>query len=334
MKAWNEALLYVGGYLARTIYEHELLVVAQDKSHNLRGMYALQFFNFKESVPDRCVSDKTRDAFFSCSPSPLPIISSLGVRSACDVRLYNAACAVFITKIPMLPERVSAEEMLKELQKKYLRQLDLADVMYELAGERILNEPEMEACLQWVSENAKLTKSGTNLKPFLDAARFSSKGSQHIICLSAIRKVLVIQPGDRSFIPLQSQLSAHTLPYSISQNLPIEELMKLFSWTKFTIIDWLDSLISPTLLEPNTRNGFDESFFSVLSNTLTNISGEEKEDLRRKLQEVACVPTQLGMRRPRESFLYDLTTASFLDVPMAKIGPASKALVSITHSYG
>lgn len=335
VKTWNEALLYVGGYLARTIYEHELSAVPPESKDHSRGLHAIQFFSFKESVPDKCVSEKTREAFFDCSRNPLPIPSSSGVLPACKVRLYDPTCAAFITKTPMLSSSVSqaAEGMIKVLKEKGVRKVDLHDLMLEFQNERAFGENEMIACLRWILDNGELTAAQSEAveklatvekdrKSFLEAVRFSSGRPDDVVCLSEIRTVLVLDAEDHSLIPIHSRLPTHTLPYSISKTLPVDQLMQLFSWTKLTVIEWLDNLISLlTVSEAITGTEFANLVFNVLSNAWSTLSEEEREDVKNKLQDVACVSTQLGMRKPGESFLYDKVVATFLNVPMAQIGP-------------
>lgn len=315
MKIWNEALLYVGGYLARAIYEYELSMISQTPNQELRGLYATRFFGLKESAPDSRVSEKIREAFFGCSLSPLSIMSSNGVLPVSEVRLYDPDCASFMKKIPILPSHVSdaADGMMPILKSQGLRTLNFSDLMEELTEERVLKEQEMVACLKWILKTSRIT--GANRKTFLTAVKFSCEGSDHVVSLSTISKVV----GDDgiTLFPLQSRLAPHTLPYSISKHLPIERLIKLFPWTKLSIIDWLDDMVSLRIDSDFTAgSSFARQVFEVLSGAWSSLLEEERDRVRIKLQAISCIPTTLGMRRPQETYLYDPAIASFLDVPM------------------
>ncbi|KAG8684005.1 hypothetical protein FRC08_013955, partial [Ceratobasidium sp. 394] len=128
---WNKELLYVGGFLARVVYELELNNISEMWSGAMSGgstedetakttknwlqsrcLHALLFFIFHPTTPSIVVSEHFRGAFFAAGATPnhvFPIISTLGVRSARDVRVYNSAFTGFLKNTPMLPPEVARE---------------------------------------------------------------------------------------------------------------------------------------------------------------------------------------------------------------------------------
>lgn len=336
MKQWNESLLYIGGYLTRTIYEHELQAVDRDPNQKLRALHALQFFSFNESSPAKCVSAKTQEAFFGCSSSYLPILSSAGVLPACDVRLYDADCVSFVKKVPILLLEASqaADGMLEALRTQGLRLFCFSDLINELSDGRVLSEEETLACFNWILKAKGLSE--VELKYFLATVRFSSVRPDPATALSSVHKVLMVDVYSQ--IPTFSPFPSDTLPYSITKKISassLEELMRLFSWKKLSIIDWLDNLVSLLEVpEPITVLQFTEIVFSVLASS--NPTLPERGQILSRLEVIACIPTQHGFKRPKDVYMHDATAASFIDVPTVKVEqvhPLSESLVS-TFSVG
>lgn len=163
---WNEELLGVGGYLARTAYEEEMYTVAslwpkdepQSEDHDAleerrkylsgRALHALKFFTPHVSTPSSQVSALLEEAFFSCvstspfafvmgesSSHPFPIISTVGIRGAADVRLPNATFTEFLKQLPVVPTEVmqGAKSMVDALQARdMIKEITFADVLKEL----------------------------------------------------------------------------------------------------------------------------------------------------------------------------------------------------------
>ncbi|KAI0279555.1 hypothetical protein BGY98DRAFT_1096042 [Russula aff. rugulosa BPL654] len=152
---WNKELLYVGGFLARSVYELELddikkiwdsAVAAKGPGElpdeeiqtwlRRRALHALKFFTFYPSTPSPVVSDWMQAAFFTCAIThPFSIISSEGVQS----------------HLPLIPEDIvyGAKTMVAALRsREMIKDITFVDVLNELRS-RPLSETEAVACLQW-----------------------------------------------------------------------------------------------------------------------------------------------------------------------------------------
>ena len=156
----------MGGYLARTAYEEEMYAVAslwpkevvegndndasvqRRKYLSDRALHALKFFSFHASTPSSQVSTLLEEAFFSCvsaspfsfitgdaTPHPFPVISTVGVRGAGEVRLPNPTFTEFLKQLPVVPSEVmqGAKLMIDALQaREMLKEVTFADVLKEL----------------------------------------------------------------------------------------------------------------------------------------------------------------------------------------------------------
>ena len=343
VKAWNEELLCVTGYLARMIYDHEMTLIktlcpSRHTSTTLQSkcLRSLQFFTFRKSTPNHRVSEIISDAFFN-SASQFPIMSSVGILSACEIRDYDEACATFIKTVPMLPLSIAtdARAMMDILRKKgnSVKPIDFPDLMDELAG-RVFEEDEMVSCLKWVINHASPLMAMEARSSFLAIAQFSHEEPGRLIQLSSIRTVPDV---NSSFILPGFPLPDHTLPLSIAKNLSVEDLTKLFSWTPLSITEWLANLAScvstlPAELNLAASYEFAKNVFEVVANSWGTLSEPEKGEIRTILRRLTCVPTQRGMKHPEEVYLSRTIASAFPELPIVKLevsGPLQDMLKAV-----
>ena len=86
--AWNNEVLWVGGFLARIIYEEEMcLAKSKDELATQLGLCTMTRFAFGPTQPHSGVSQILQEAFFSCCReprSPFPVVSNVGISCASD----------------------------------------------------------------------------------------------------------------------------------------------------------------------------------------------------------------------------------------------------------
>ncbi|QRW13174.1 hypothetical protein RhiLY_12173 [Ceratobasidium sp. AG-Ba] len=368
---WNKELLYVGGFLARVVYEIELNSISElwsgamgnnstedDAAKTTRDwlqgrcLHALLFFTFHPTTPSIVVSEHFRAAFFAAGATPghsFPIISTLGVRSARDVRVYNSAFTGFLKNTPMLPPEVAREGklMLAALRENGLcLDVSFQDVLDELKA-RILDEQEAVALLKWrVGLDAELTRThGRELRQaFLGAAVFcikaegtDAKSSQDkVVPLAAIRTF--VNPRN-TVIPLDSPLPAHTLPFSISKQLGNADFKGLFGWTELSVFGWIEYLVDPTTRQETgvdiTLDAvFAERVLGVLARAWPSLGPLQQKEICDKLANVPCIPTRAGLKVPSEAYFANAHV--FPDLPIIVMpkgtsvkGNMEKVLVSL-----
>lgn len=317
-----------------------------------RCLHVLLFFTFHPTTPSIVVSEQFRAAFFAAGSTanhPFPIISTLGVRSAQNVRVFNSAFTGFLKNTPMLPPEVAREGklMLAALRERGLcPDVTFQDVLDELKA-RILDEQEAVALLKWrVGLDADLTRAhGRELRQaFLGAAVFcikeeanGDKASQDkVIPLAAIRTY--VNPRS-SVIPLDSPLPSHTIPFSISKQLGTADLKGLFGWTELSVLDWIGYLV-----DPNTRKEtgvdialdpiFAERVIGVLARAWPSLNPSQQKEVCQKLSDVPCIPTRAGLKLPGEAYFSNAHV--FPDLPIIVMpkgtsikGPVEKVLVAL-----
>lgn len=154
----------MGGYLARAAYEQEMANIAalwdatpSDESNGQntvktflreRALHALKFYTFHTSTPSPKVSIIVEEAFFTCILQPtfaflasqqpahqFPVISTVGIRGAGDVRIPNPVFAEFLKQLPVLPDDVvnGAKVMVEALKNRgMVKEITFGDVLQEL----------------------------------------------------------------------------------------------------------------------------------------------------------------------------------------------------------
>ncbi|KAF8629109.1 hypothetical protein AX17_005695 [Amanita inopinata Kibby_2008] len=342
---WNRELLFVGGFLARSAYEHEMNNIKQiwdglDKSQShtttdrdveawllSRGLHALKFFTFFKSAPSEEISAALESSFFSCAPQQFPIISTRGVQNAFNVRYPDATVTPFLKTVPIIPSDViqGAQRMLLTLRSRgMIKEISFEDIVRELR-QRPLGEQEMLACLQWwitlfrTHKDAESVLSGLR-RDLIDAAVLVyGEDRETLIHLSRISTF--INPTSTSHqIPLDGPLPDHLFPVNLSRKLAPTDMSNCLLWTELTIRDWVKHICSPMVLNANVENNIDtsphwsERVLSILARIWPSWPTTTREEVKTLLATRTCIPTSNGMKTP--SCAYFASADIFHDLPV------------------
>ncbi|KAL4253718.1 hypothetical protein ABKN59_003690 [Abortiporus biennis] len=362
VRVWNEELLEMGGYLARLAYELELdnIKILWDASFSTpagketsnadlemrrwlygRALHALKFFTFYASTPAPQVSMNLEEAFFSCAvttkgfsflgattehTNPFPIMSTIGVRPASEVRMPDEQFATFMKQLPVVPSDIvnGAGTMIGRLKERSMIQnITFKDIIRELSS-RPLAEKELIACLKWWvglytgSNNPQLAQRRTEL---LNAAILSIGNDEkgQIIPLMTIQTFINIRSLGAS-LPENAPLPSHVLPLSISREFNAESLSNVFGWRELSISEWVSHLLNdkvssanPTM-DPTKSVEFAEQLLNILSRSWPNLHNQTKDQVVSLLQSKTCIPTSLGLHKPEQA--YFPTVDLFPDLPI------------------
>lgn len=338
---WNRELLYVGGYLCRAAYEMELENIRMlwdeaASSSNTNGflpdpqlgdwlrdrfLHVLKFFTFHVSTPSSDVARFLEAAFFGCSTLPLKVLSTTGVRDASDVRAPDPMFSSFLKHLPVLPALVlsSAPLAIKSLQSKELiTEITFSDVLAQLR-QHPLNEEELVACLQWwvgVGQQ-DATHDTTRARTELLNATILSLGSgkdARPIPLSMVQYFI-----HQRMIPLDGPLPDTLMPLSVTKHFTQEQL-KSFGWREFSILDWVQHIFRPDVMNANpaqdvTRSSeWAERVLTILARTWPSLSKESHEMIKAMLAQKSCIPTSSGLQKPQ--LAYFPSANIFNDLPV------------------
>jgi hypothetical protein len=357
---WNKELLFVGGFLARATYEIEMtrlkdlcngakLPEAGSEIADMliqQSLHCLKFFTFHRSSPSQDVSSLLEAAFFSCADTnKFPLYSTVGIRSASEIRLPDSTFTEFLKNLPTVPQSLmdGARPMITALQNRGLiKTITFDDVLNELRS-RPLSSTEMVACLKWW---VGLHKSGTNTnlvpirRELVNAAVLvvdAGKPMERIIPLNIIKTFLTT----RSCIPADGPFPDHLLPFEISKGFSSDALNNSLEWTELTVLQWLEHVCSP---EARTANAeFDltmsapwaERVINCLSRAWPSTNSAMKTSIVQLLSEITCIPTSGGLKKPKEAYFANVNV--FRDLPIVTFSsnaPIKGALERILQDLG
>ncbi|KAI6094846.1 hypothetical protein F5141DRAFT_1295920 [Pisolithus sp. B1] len=315
---WNRELLYVGGFLCRTVYELELSKIQKSweeaeagesqsrKMQDQRFLHLLKFFTFHHSTPSSKVTELLANSFHGCSILPLMVLSSVGVRGAPDVRRFDSELAKFLKSLPMLSEDVTRDcacflDGLPDEQK--ICTITPEDVLQDLRH-HALHVEELVICLRWWINSGRKGVT-TNMADLLDAATL--RGTRETIHLSSITFFVdpkVLGPH----IPPNGPLPPSLIPLGISKNFNYEELTS-FRWKEFTVVAWLQHISHTDVMSADEEYDFTRSvdWARLVLSTLCRVWPKLSEDMRSGSREVfrsrSCIPTSKGLCYPEHSYL-------------------------------
>ncbi|KAJ8595100.1 hypothetical protein M405DRAFT_929750, partial [Rhizopogon salebrosus TDB-379] len=347
---WNEELLYVGGFLARLVYEREIKKIQRawpegaltdsQAAASLKdeATYIMQYFTFHTSTPDAKVSKILEDGFFRCSKSvSFPILSNSGIRDTKDVRQPDEKFSSFMKVRPILLRTVPGDppSLIGSLPNQYVvRQYMLADVVGELQG-RTLQDDEMVGLLRWwVDVYETVTNHGKTLSELKEATKSYSRTPKREMSLVNIFKFVdsnIIGPQLRP----DDALPPDTIPWSFTRALAQGKITPALSWEPMTVVDWLTYLISPQVdsahdIRKNAE--YSNRVVFILANIWGMLSDELKSEAQELMEDVAWIATNKGLQRGSEAYFQEADV--FRDLPVITANLFDPQVATVLAEFG
>ncbi|KAI8324847.1 hypothetical protein GQ54DRAFT_295847 [Martensiomyces pterosporus] len=164
LATWNKEILSAFAILCRILYDFEVEPlgqnprILQNKDELDRAIranaHALHFFTPHDTTPSPHVGSLLRQIFFACGKYPVQLMTSVGLRSAAEVRVASASSMTSILRTtPLLSHAVEtkAGDMVRILRQfGYLKPLSINDVIEDIRqrGE-FTDAREMGDVLRW-----------------------------------------------------------------------------------------------------------------------------------------------------------------------------------------
>ncbi|KAH8112414.1 hypothetical protein DFH11DRAFT_1607467 [Phellopilus nigrolimitatus] len=351
---WNKELLYVGGFLARAAYETEMASIRELWVASAEGgtstvdeqiqtwltdrcLHALKFFTFHPSTPSAVVSNLLEAAFFSSATShQFSIMSSIGVKSAADVRIPDKTFAAFLKQLPVLPDALAtgATMMVDALRARgVIKDITFADVLGELRT-RPLADTELVACMKWwIGVWAAGESVHTNLphirQQLIEATLLTTgtgTASEKITPLAQIRTFVNLRSMG-SILPLDEPLPEHTIPIDVSRSFSAADLAFAFGWQELTVVDWTRYIASPALSAAGPEHDISvsavwaERVLNTLAKAWPSLSKKHESEITDLLKDKACIPTRSGLKPPEEAYFPNAHV--FPDLPVVTMPKGS-----------
>ncbi|TXT08933.1 hypothetical protein VHUM_02407 [Vanrija humicola] len=321
---WNRELLWIGGYLARLIYELELFDLQQQWNKTTttdqaaraqilaRALHALKFFSFRPTTPSAAVGSEMESAFFSSARnnSNLPLLSTAGILPIAQIRIPHEELQSFLPDLPVLTPATltDAPRAVARLRERgLLRDIAFDDAVKQL-GQRPLTEKEMVHCLAWWQSIATVDGYTPQVRDrLLDAAVVITDDSK-VVPLGVIRSY--VNPQSSS-IPTDMPLPPDTLPYSVTKGLKGAQIQAIFGWSELSLAHYVTYLANPPMSGSNGADpatdirlspAFSERVLTMLGRGWQSVSANQHTAITEALKEVPCIPTRAGFKKPREAY--------------------------------
>ncbi|CAG8699615.1 4190_t:CDS:10, partial [Gigaspora margarita] len=317
LSVYNSEMLCLAGVLCRLLYEDEMSQVANlyqklkltDSVRELlekRAAHALAHFNFHPSTPDPQVEKIIEPQFFNCNSSWFPIISTSCIDTISKVRLPNPEMATFVKSVSVVPKILmdQCEAFFKKAKdKKLIEEISIDDVFKELKS-RILNEDEIIDLIRWwISYCSKQNIPKDQFDQFMKLTII--RVGKFDLPLKNFRYFL-----NPSKIQPDADLPPNLFPYCISKKFNKDDF-KCFNWTELTLVEWTQYIVDKPELENDAK--YVDKFWEVLSRNINSISNDNQTIIYKLLYKKKCIPTKLGLKRPKQTYFPNVTL--FSDLP-------------------
>lgn len=327
VKEWNEQMLYMAGVLSRIVYEHEMMDLKGGEDLVVKACYVMDRFSFQRSTPDVMVGNWIASGFWRSS-SKIPMISQNGIKYSSEIRLPGEAH--FIKTIDVLPKQVIeqvSDFVTKAVELGFVSKISRLDIIKELR-QRTLSVEEFTAFVKWCATSVRDgALSQSELRSVLNEAVVSDSRNNTFqlgnIQYYQVKGVI----GDG--LPLPDTCITHSLISSVS----LVDLTVL-GWKELEVLPWLDYVVknSTTLPIENNINISREFAIKVLAKINDywhSLGKSQQQHIFELLSPVTCIPTQLGMKLPSESYLVEIAMFPHLPVKSKDLSCNNQFLFSL-----
>lgn len=332
VKDWNKQILIMSGILSRAVYEYEFAQLSkkypiQEDSKKISNFdsfvedasYIMNRFEFNKSAPDVSVGQFIAYGFWRSSEKlSVPtqkgeILTSEKVRLADDENSSD-----LIEHIPLIPPKIA------KMSKKFLdtavelgvlKRTSAADIERELKHQTLTPE-RFQKLSRWCIAHINHSElSETELYRIIGAAIVSDPDDKDN--LYPLRSVTNLQ--DPLVIPDDYPLPSTCIPSRIIGSLNTHELSQIFGWRPLSLVAWLIYATenrATITLEKNMflTPEFAEKVLMRISSNFDNMDMQNANTVIRLLSDTDSIPTNLGMKRPSESYFQPIEL--FPDLPI------------------
>ncbi|ANB11083.1 hypothetical protein AWJ20_3879 [Sugiyamaella lignohabitans] len=314
VKDWNQQMLYISGVLARAIYENEMSRIAMTYSTSQvtdmleSACYIINRFEFERSTPDPNVGDLIAAGFWRSS-AKLSLPSEKGIKLSNEIRVADVNTS-FIQQVPVLPYKV-VSECPKFIERAtylgYLNKLSVQDVSEDIQGHTLSIQNFKELILWLLGELKHKNITFERLKSVLDIAVvvLPGEGAGETLFLRGVNSY-----QNKFVVEEKMPLPPTCAPFKFIKDIPWTTLHEL-GWEELELVDWLEYIVEQKSSLPLEQNISISPDFAILvlqkiSTNWNSFTTPTKRRVISLLHNETCIPTQLGMKLPSESYLMDI----------------------------
>lgn len=326
VKNWNLEMLRAAGIMARLAFINEMhdldLKVKQAAGARANGspptkdeilkflpeaLHILKTYTFQDSTPSANVGKIIEESFWISFKKPyIEVYSSRGVLHTSKVRMNSEQMSKFVDSIPVvLDGMMEAPFVGKLMEWGMIQDITFEDVRQEFEN-KALTKGQLVHFINWAAKAAATGELDGSSKARLFDVAVATVGdgdsSGEIITLSSIKHHL-----SSNKIPPGLPIPPDTIPFAFTNHLSLLQLQAL-GWDPLDIVPWLRFLVDTASSRSDEENitksaKFSVSVLTVLSKNWDSSSLNTKTSVTTMLQGLTVMPTKMGMRKPKESFL-------------------------------
>ena len=240
--AWNNEVLWVGGLLARIIYEEEMHIAeSKNELATQLGLWTMARFAFGFTIPHSGVSQILQEAFFSCthkSMSPFPVVSNIGISDASDSRFRQSnKDLTFLKSYRTLHEDVEPRQRSQIISRCKIPMFKFGDILLEF--ETGVAQDAMKSFFDWWEAVKRNVPSSVEAKAAREefCKSFAFRGvlrSSHGVEI-ALKNIKYF-----TFFSLPDDLSPPDNIYiEVTAGVPTKDDVECFGWAQLPLLDWL-----------------------------------------------------------------------------------------------
>ncbi|KAH0831350.1 hypothetical protein J3R83DRAFT_14012 [Lanmaoa asiatica] len=319
--AWNKEVLWVGGFLARIIYEEEMRIAAKSKEEHATqlGLFTMARFAFRPTAPHSGVSQILQDSFFSCCYQPkslFPVVSNVGISCASDLYFRQSNKDLSFLKRYLALHRDVESNIHSQIIRRYKIPLfKFGDIVREF--EAGVTQDAMRSFFVWWEDARRNAPSFPSSKAAREkfCKEFAWRG---VLCLSRGIKIAFRNIKYFTFFLLPNDLSPpDTIHVDVTMGVPTRDSVECFGWTQLPLLNWLQYACSQARGSGQVSDvGHRISRTLVQFALVEDLSLQQWNQAAKLMKDLECIPTDMGLKLPAESYFNEADVCRSL--PVAK----------------
>lgn len=325
---WNNCLLHMAGLIVRILYSHEAKLLHKnfpsDDYLQLAGTFMNKYVFDDTSRPSASVRWMVKDGFWNDHKDIL-VPTQHGMAISSETRI--AAGIKLFKKRPILIEDKISQTTVSNTASS-VKYFEPEDVMQEVK--------EGPFTIEQFSELLQVGFIDYKNRP-TEFAKFKDILQNTTVCLGDAKNTIIPASEFDSYqdfpvVPNDFPLPPYCLSKDMRGPVTIPEIESLCPY-RFTLSDWVVYAASakeiPEHLDIRKSVDFAETALHRVAEFWASFSGSDRNEVVNAISDVACVPTQHGLKIPSDAYVGYIKVCPDLSIVSAKLTKYRKFLSDI-----
>lgn len=302
---WNEQLLTSIGKIVRYLYDQTILHVVNNTQQTSELInILLSPYSFRASAPNEDIGRLIVDGFFSSDRDILvpvkrtPSDKHLSLIPSSEAFLSTSKHIQTFLPVPLVPFEIGKNEFFKTLKRRqWIEEINPQTILKQIQ-QIIFSKDQFIGLLRWLC-----TTEPNFIKQIFTKIRYQDE------ILLELENVEYFDTLNVPSLPLPSNV----LPSSIVCHLSREDLQRRLT---------LSPMEFPILIQFYLTHGINylinektsTIILSFISQRFNQLNTKLLNEIKDKLSNIQCIPTNQGMKIPNESFLYSSNSSTNIPI--------------------